>query len=108
MTLAQFVVDRRFARPLWRRRLAHLDVALVATTLVVSGIGVLMVYTATRGDLLHAGSSPTHFLKRQAMWSLAGLVVMVVVAAIDYHRFERLAYPLYGLLIVGLLGIFAV
>ncbi|MGH9065531.1 MAG: rod shape-determining protein RodA [Acidimicrobiales bacterium] len=106
--MAQLVLDRRRSRSSWRQLLLHVDVLLVFTTLAVSALGVLMVYTATRAQLIQQGLSPHHFLDRQAVWTLLGVGVMLVLAAVDYHRFEELGYVAYGALLLALLGVYVV
>ncbi|HEY1830824.1 MAG TPA: rod shape-determining protein RodA [Acidimicrobiales bacterium] len=91
-----------------RRRVPLFDVLLVVATLVVSVIGVIMVYTATRGSLLADGSDPKEFLKKQALFVVLGVIVMVGLALFDYRRFEPIANLLYGLIILSLLAVFAV
>ena len=84
------------------------DFVLVAATLIVSVIGVVMVYTATRGSLLAQGEDPKTFLKKQGLFVVLGIITMVVVALIDYRRWEPLANILYWLIILSLLGVFVV
>ena len=67
-----------------------------------------MVYTATRGSLLAQGEDPRTFLKKQGLFVVLGVIVMVVVALIDYRRLEPIANILYWLIILALLGVFAV
>jgi rod shape determining protein RodA len=76
--------------------------------LLVSAVGVVMVYTATRGALLTNGDDPKTFLKKQGLFVVLGVITMVVVALIDYRRLEQLATLLYWLIVVALLGVFAV
>ncbi len=84
------------------------DLILVIATLLVSFIGVVMVYTATRGPLLAAGDDPKTFLKKQGLFVVLGIITMVVVALIDYRRLEPIANVLYWLIVLALLGVFAV
>ncbi len=91
-----------------RRSLVPFDVILVVATLLVSAIGVIMVYTATRGDLLAQGEDPKTFLKKQGLFVVLGVITMVVVALIDYRRWEPVANILYWLIVLALLGVFAV
>lgn len=90
-----------------RRRVRHgivnVDVTLVLTALIVSALGVVMVYTATRTSLLAQGLDPHYFLKRQAVWVAIGLIGMVVMAAVDYRHLEPVAMGIYGLLVFALL-----
>lgn len=100
--MTQLVIDRRRAQSGWRQLLLHVDLVLLGATLTISAVGVVMVYTATRSSYGH------YYLDRQGLWVLIGVGVMVIVASVDYHRFEDLAYALYGAVLLGLVGVFAV
>jgi rod shape determining protein RodA len=91
-----------------RRSVPPFDLILVVATLLVSVIGVVMVYTATRGPLLAAGDDPRSFLKKQGLFVVLGVITMLVVAVFDYRRLEPLATVLYWLIILALLGVFVV
>ena len=91
-----------------RRNVPPFDLILLVATLLVSAIGVVMVYTATRGSLLAQGEDPKTFLKKQGLFVVLGVIVMVVVALIDYRRLEPIANILYWLIILALLGVFVV
>src|SRR5580704_14856757 len=91
-----------------RRNVPPFDPILLVATLLVSVIGVVMVYTATRGSLLAQGEDPKTFLKKQGLFVVLGVITMVVVALIDYRRLEPIANILYWLIILALLGVFVV
>jgi rod shape determining protein RodA len=91
-----------------RRNVPPFDLILLIATMLVSIIGVVMVYTATRGSLLAQGEDPRTFLKKQGLFVVLGVIVMVVVALIDYRRLEPVATILYWLIILALLGVFVV
>ena len=65
----------------WR----HVDWALLATVVVTSAFGVLMVYSATQNRLALEGGDPMQFLKRQTVFVVIGLVAMATAIAIDYR-----------------------
>ena len=83
------------------------DFVLVLATIIVACIGLVMVYTATRATLLAAGDDPHLYLKKQALFVVLGVFVMVVFALFDYRRFEPVAIPLYLLSVLSLLGVMA-
>jgi rod shape determining protein RodA len=83
----------------------HCDFVLVGSALVLSLIGAVMVYSATRVAQLDAGGDPKYYLKRQLLWLVMGIVVMVVVALIDYHWLEQWAYVLYGMVLLSLMAV---
>ncbi len=91
-----------------RRSVPRFDYILAIATLLVSVVGVVMVYTATRGPLLAQGDDPKTFLKKQGLFVVLGVITMVVVALIDYRRIEPIANVLYWLIVLALLGVFVV
>jgi len=85
--------------------LRHVDVVLVASTLVLTLVGLVMVYSATRGIY---PADPTYFLKRQIVYAALGVVVMAVCMFVDYRRLEEWGYVVYGLVVASLLAVLAV
>ena len=100
-TLARTHVDAR-------RNVPPFDWILLLATLMVATVGVVMVYTATRGPLLAQGEDPRTFLKKQGLFVVLGFVTMVVVAVFDYRRLEPVATILYWLIVLALIGVFVV
>jgi rod shape determining protein RodA len=106
MTLAARPVSARSVSP--RRSGPIFDVILAVAPILVAVVGVVMVYTATRGELLSVGADPHTYLKKQALFVVIGVVVMVAVALFDYRKLEPLATPIYVVTLLALLGVFAV
>lgn len=92
------------APTIWR----HFDVTLAGAIALVGAFGCLMVYSATRDSLQAQGISPTYYLKKQAIFLVIGLVVMVGVAVIDYRRLRDWAILIYGFTLLMLLAVYAV
>ncbi|HMC38888.1 MAG TPA: FtsW/RodA/SpoVE family cell cycle protein [Acidimicrobiales bacterium] len=88
----------------WRQ----FDVALAGAVAMIGAFGCLMVYTATRDQLQAQGISPTYYLKKQAIFLIIGLVLMVGVAAVDYRRLRDWALLIYGGTVLVLVAVFAV
>ena len=83
------------------------DFILALATVIVAGIGLVMVYSATRGSLLAQGNDPHLYLKKQALFVVLGVIAMIVFALFDYRRLEPVAIPLYVLSVLSLLGVMA-
>ena len=96
--------DQGRAPSVWR----HFDVVLAAALALIGAFGCLMVYSATRDSLEAQGISPSYYLKKQAIFLIIGLVVMVGVAAIDYRRLRDWAILIYGFTLLMLLAVYAV
>jgi rod shape determining protein RodA len=87
---------------------ARFDVVLVGTSLLLAVTGVVMIYSATRGKLALAGEDPRYYLKRQAIFMVIGVVVMVALAVFDYRRLEQVSTILYVGTLFALLGVYVV
>jgi rod shape determining protein RodA len=87
-----------------RRNWRHFDWPLLAAVLLVSLLGVIMMFSAVRGD-----PHLTHYPQRQAVYVAVGLGLLLAVAALDYHVLASFTVPFYGLVLlllalVGVLG----
>jgi cell division protein FtsW len=86
---------------IWETRL----IGVVAATLAVFGIAA--VYGASSITAVQAGQSGWTFALRQLVGVAVGMFVLIAVSRIDYHLWQRLAWPLLGvtalLLLVPLL-----
>jgi cell division protein FtsW len=75
---------------------------LLAVACALLVVGLVMVLSASSGAALaKQGDSYTYF-KRQLMWVVGGVVVMLVVSRIDYRVWRRLGTPLLVVATAGL------
>jgi rod shape determining protein RodA len=88
----------------WR----YFDPLLAVAAVGVAAFGSIMIWTATRNELLAQGLSPTYYLKKQAIFTVIGVVIMIAVAVIDYRRYVAWAPVLYGGSILALLAVYAI
>lgn len=77
-----------------RRLLASIDWLLPGLALVITVIGIMTIYSATRP--LPGGTHPDYYLK-QIYWLALSLAAMIGVMTVDYRVLEKWAYPLFGL-----------
>ena len=68
-------------------------------------IGVVMIYSATKGNWPSPDTYPHYYLKRQAMFLVIGVVVMVAMALFDYRRLEQVSTVLYVGILLALLAV---
>ena len=92
----------RFDRPTVLR---HIDLLLPVLALAVAAIGVVMVYSATRGPVTELRPADTAFLNRQMVFVGIGAAVMLVTAWVGHRWAQRLALPAYLGLMVLLTGV---
>lgn len=79
-------------------KLRDLNWPFVGVVILVAAAGYAMLYSAGGGD--HAPWAWRHALR-----FTIGLGVLLVVALIDVRTWYRLAYPIYGLALVGLIAV---
>jgi len=69
------------------------DKLLLAVVLVLSGIGAVMVYSASAVTAAARYKDGFHFLSRQLFAMAVGLGLLVTALRLGYRRVESLAYP---------------
>ncbi len=70
-------------------RKLSVDKCLFAGTAAMVIGGVVMVFSASAVLAIEMFDSPYHFLTRQALWALGGLVGMSMLMHLDYHFFRK-------------------
>ncbi len=96
MTVSTQVPTRKKSNPL------NLDWGLLLVVGVLLAFGLMMVYSATFDWSYRQYDSPTTVFFRQVRSLIVGLVVMAVVARVDYHIWQKLAVPALGVVILAL------
>jgi cell division protein FtsW len=79
------------------------DTVLAAAVVALIGFGLVMVYSASAFEATVHFSDAQHYLRRQAAYGGAGLIVMWLLSRFDYRRLRALTYPML-LVTVGMLG----
>jgi rod shape determining protein RodA len=80
------------------RGLDSFDYRFLALVFAILGIGVLSIHSVTHAQ--QGGVAPYYI--KQLAWILMGSAAFVVMLVSDYHRIARLAYPLYGAVLLML------
>src|SRR5262245_24118497 len=85
----------------------QMDKTVVIVTLVLVSIGLVMVYRANSGLAARNYGDSFYFLKRQAVWAAAGVLSLMVFAAVPFTTWQRFSAPIFllacGLLVVVLI-----
>lgn len=85
----------------WR----HVDLTLLVSSLAVSALGLLMIYSATEHRLREAGINTTYYLTRQAIWVILGLGAMALISSVDYRRFRDFLPVVYIAMLLLLIAV---
>ena len=82
--------------------LRHIDFSIPILALLLSGGGLLMIYSATKKPFEIFAKNEILYDQKQAIFLLIGIFGMLIVVAVGHKRLQRLA-PLIYLAILGLL-----
>jgi rod shape determining protein RodA len=83
----------------------HIDVALLGATLAVALLGLMMIYSATKGGLAADGLSTLTYVKRQGLFFFGGLGLMGLATLLDYRWIRDMSVFLYGGVVLLLLAV---
>lgn len=72
------------------------DPVLTSTIVALVAFGVVMVFSASAVFASQRYDDPFHFLSRQGVFAIVGIVAMFTIARIDYHRYRRFTYLALG------------
>lgn len=81
--------------------LRKVDKLLLFSAVALAAFGVLMIYSATR-----AKEPSTYYLKRQLMYFLVGVLLMVLGASFDYRKIMPYSKIIYGITLLLLAVVF--
>jgi rod shape determining protein RodA len=90
------------------RVLRHVDLVLPVLALATAAIGVLMVYSATRGPATDLRPAETFFLGRQARMVGVGAGAMVLAAWFGHRRLQRTLWLIHGVMLGVLVAVLVV
>lgn len=82
--------------------LRDFDWPMFLVALIICGLGVLQIFSATTGTLWQGS------WWKQIIYILAGMVLMWIVAQIDYHTLMAHVFTMYGLCVAALIAVLAV
>ncbi len=67
----------------------YFDYSLLFIVIFLLGFGLVMIYSASSYTAFQDYQDAGHFMKRQLIAIIIGLILMTIVANIDYHFWER-------------------
>lgn len=85
--------------------LRYLDFALIGSTIAITILGLMMIYSSTHERLGAQRIDELYYVKRQGASVAIGLVVMAVLLAIDYRKLRDYAVLAYGATVAMLLAV---
>jgi cell division protein FtsW len=83
------------------------DLQLLFPVLLLVGMGIVMVYSASSALAIKKFGSDVYFLKKHAVFALVGICALVLCRHVPYRVYRGLTYPLLafaGLLLLAVLA----
>ena len=81
------------------KQIYNFEWKFLGVILLISGIGILTIFSATYGFAPHS----TPYYQKQLYWIAIGLMFLFLAATIDYHTIVKYAYVIYAVTIILLI-----
>ncbi|MBO8126017.1 MAG: putative lipid II flippase FtsW [Firmicutes bacterium] len=81
------------------------DYLLFGVTIALLCLGIVMVYSASSARAYAQLGDAAFYLKRQVLWIIVGLVALYITMHIDFHYWQRLAWPAMVFSLVSLVTV---
>ncbi|MCT4660969.1 MAG: putative lipid II flippase FtsW [Tissierellales bacterium] len=72
-----------------------IDRILLLTILLLVFFGLVMVFSSSYPDALAMMNDPYHFIRKQTIFAVAGIIAMIIVANMPMELFKRLSIPIF-------------
>ena len=82
------------------------DYLLLIPTLLLLGLGLVTIYSASSSIAAHKYGDSYYFLKRQIEFCLFGIFLMIVVKNIPVALYRKVIYPMIGISLLLLFALF--
>lgn len=86
-----------------QRYIRNLDWILILTVFLLTGIGLVLIASATHTEALRTGVN--YFVQRQGLFLTVNVLLVILLLRLDYHVLKRVALPLYVITLLLLLGV---
>jgi cell division protein FtsW len=88
--------ERRAQKEAESRELAKgpVDLPFLLLVLLLTGIGLVMLLSASFPSAYYESGNPTSYFIRQGVFAVMGIAAMLLIGKINYQRFRGLAKPL--------------
>lgn len=73
-----------------------IDVPFVLLILALLAVGITMMFSASYPVAFYNQNDSYYYLKRQLIFAVVGLIVMLAVSFVDYHYYHRFAAVILG------------
>lgn len=72
-----------------------IDSVFLLLVLILVAFGLVMVFSASYASANYRYGDSLHYIKRQAVFAVIGVVAMLIISRVPYYIYHRLAKPIY-------------
>jgi cell division protein FtsW len=73
------------------------DLPFFVLVIIILLVGLIMMFSASYAYALYHNHDALYYIKRQALFAVFGVIAMVIMANVDYHKLHKFALPLMGI-----------
>ena len=74
------------------------DLTFFVLVMIILMFGLIMMFSASYAYAYYNENHDSFFfIKKQALWAVLGIVIMLIMTRIDYHLFHKFAYYVLGI-----------
>lgn len=78
-----------------KSNLGSVNLYILYSVLALVAIGIIMVFSASYYDALYKHKDVFFFLRKELTWVPVGLLVLVIMMLVDYHKLKNLSWIAY-------------
>lgn len=86
----------------------QVDLLFLGTIIILLMFGLIMVTSSSSESARYMNNDPLFFAKRQFIWAIISVIVMMVVSKVDYKFIKDKSFLILGISILLLIAIFVV
>ncbi len=79
-----------------------MDISFFAVLILLLVIGLIMLFSSSYSFALSVYGDSYMFIKKQALFAVVGVALMLIVSKIDYHHYRKFSWPLYIISVIML------
>ncbi|MBU5456202.1 stage V sporulation protein E [Caproiciproducens sp. MSJ-32] len=87
-------------------KMGEIDYGIFYSVILLLAIGVVMIYSASSYYAMFKEGDSMAYLKKQIIWSITGLISMVLMMRVDYHKLKKITPHLLIIAIPLLIAVF--
>lgn len=73
-------------------RMGGIDLTFLILVLLLTTIGLIMLFSASHANAYYHHGDSLHYIRKQFIWAVLGVIGMMVFSAVDYRIFDRIAW----------------